>query len=188
MAISADSSLNPTRDDFAALLDASYGENEAFEGSVVKGTVVGIEKDVLVIDIGLKTEGRVAIKEFTGYGRDPAPQIGEEVEVYLERVENALGEAVLSRDKANAVKLSFSAGRMTLFSSNPDYGEASEELPAQYDGEALQTGFNARYLMDILSATDSDEVQLELSDDRSPGVVRPVEDDGYLGVVMPIRL
>ena len=101
MATSADSSLNPTRDDFAALLDASYGENEAFEGSVVKGTVVGIEKDVLVIDIGLKTEGRVAIREFTGVGgRDAAPKVGDVVEVYLERIENALGEAVISRDKA----------------------------------------------------------------------------------------
>jgi small subunit ribosomal protein S1 len=90
----------PTREDFAALLDESYGQNEAFEGSVIKGRVVAIEKDVAVIDIGLKTEGRVAIKEFTGYGRDPAPQVGEEVEVYLERVENALGEAVISRDKA----------------------------------------------------------------------------------------
>ncbi len=90
----------PTREDFAALLDESYGDNEAFEGSVIKGRVVAIEKDVAVIDIGLKTEGRVAIKEFTGYGRDPAPKVGEEVEVYLERVENALGEAVISRDKA----------------------------------------------------------------------------------------
>jgi small subunit ribosomal protein S1 len=90
----------PTREDFAALLDESYGANDAFEGSVIKGRVVGIEKDVAVIDIGLKTEGRVALKEFTGYGRDPAPNIGDEVEVYLERVENALGEAVISRDKA----------------------------------------------------------------------------------------
>ena len=53
-----------------------------------------------VIDVGLKTEGRVALKEFTNHGRDPAPGVGDEVEVYLERIENALGEAVLSRDKA----------------------------------------------------------------------------------------
>ncbi|HWG04172.1 MAG TPA: S1 RNA-binding domain-containing protein, partial [Beijerinckiaceae bacterium] len=63
-------SLAPTREDFAALLDESYGENEALEGSVVKGIVVAIEKDMAVIDIGLKTEGRVAIKEFAGPGRD----------------------------------------------------------------------------------------------------------------------
>ena len=70
------------------------------EGSVVKGTVVGIEKDVAVIDVGLKTEGRVALREFGAHGREPSLKIGDEVEVYLERVENALGEAVLSRDKA----------------------------------------------------------------------------------------
>ncbi len=90
----------PTREDFAALLEESYGDNEAFEGSVIKGIVVAIEKDVAVVDLGLKTEGRVALKEFTGHGRDPAPVVGDTVEVYLERVENALGEAVISRDKA----------------------------------------------------------------------------------------
>ena len=93
-------SLAPSREDFAALLDESFGDSEAFEGSVVKGTVVAIEKDVAVIDIGLKTEGRVALKEFMGPGRDQALKVGDIVEVYLERVENALGEAVISRDKA----------------------------------------------------------------------------------------
>ena len=90
----------PSREDFAALLDESYGNNDAFEGTVVKGIIVAIEKDVAVIDIGLKTEGRVALKEFTGPNREAAPKVGDEVEVYLERVENALGEAVISRDKA----------------------------------------------------------------------------------------
>jgi small subunit ribosomal protein S1 len=90
----------PSREDFTALLNETYGEDEAFEGSVVKGRVVAIEKDMAIIDCGLKTEGRVALKEFTNHGRDPAPGVGDEVEVYLERVENALGEAVISRDKA----------------------------------------------------------------------------------------
>src|ERR1700761_1300997 len=90
----------PSREDFAALLSETYGDNEAFEGAVVKGKVVAIEKDMAVIDIGLKTEGRVALKEFTNHGRDAAPGVGDEVEVYLERIENALGEAVISRDKA----------------------------------------------------------------------------------------
>jgi small subunit ribosomal protein S1 len=98
--MSVHTSLAPTREDFAALLEESYGQNEAFEGSVVKGTIVAIEKDMAVIDIGLKTEGRVPLKEFTGPGRDATPKVGDEVEVYLERVENALGEAVISRDKA----------------------------------------------------------------------------------------
>ena len=99
MSVSANS-YAPSREDFTALLNETYGEDEAFEGSVVKGRVVAIEKDMAIIDCGLKTEGRVALKDFTNHGRDPAPGVGDEVEVYLERIENALGEAVISRDKA----------------------------------------------------------------------------------------
>jgi small subunit ribosomal protein S1 len=90
----------PTREDFAKLIDESFGNGHVQEGSVVKGTVVGIERDVAVIDVGLKTEGRVALREFTGPGRSAEIKVGDTVEVYLERIENALGEAVLSRDKA----------------------------------------------------------------------------------------
>ena len=99
----------PSREDFAALLDESYGQYEAFEGSVVKGRVVALEKEVAVIDLGLKTEGRVPLKEFQGPGREGKLAVGDEVEVYLERIENALGEAVISRDKARREPLANSA-------------------------------------------------------------------------------
>ena len=92
--------FNPSREDFAALLEESFLSADTAEGSVITGTVVAIEKDVAVIDIGLKTEGRVALKEFAGPNRDQVLKVGDKVEVYLERVENALGEAVISRDKA----------------------------------------------------------------------------------------
>jgi small subunit ribosomal protein S1 len=90
----------PSREDFAKLLEESFDHGNLQEGSVVKGTVVGIEKDLAVIDVGLKTEGRVPLREFAGPGRQVELKVGDTVEVYLERVENALGEAVLSRDKA----------------------------------------------------------------------------------------
>ena len=90
----------PSREDFAAMLDESFASGNLQEGAVIKGTVVGIEKDLAVIDVGLKTEGRVALREFAAPGRPNEIKIGDIVEVYLERVENALGEAVLSRDKA----------------------------------------------------------------------------------------
>jgi small subunit ribosomal protein S1 len=93
-------SAAPSREDFAKLLDESLGSGGMQEGSVIKGTVVGIEKDLAVIDVGLKTEGRVALREFASPGRPADIKVGDTVEVYLERVENALGEAVLSRDKA----------------------------------------------------------------------------------------
>jgi small subunit ribosomal protein S1 len=96
----ATSSAAPSREDFAKLLEESFTQGSPQEGSVVKGTVVGIEKDLAVIDVGAKTEGRVALREFAGPGRQADIKVGDTVEVYLERVENALGEAVLSRDKA----------------------------------------------------------------------------------------
>ena len=88
------------REDFAKLIDESFGHGNVQEGSVVKGMVVAIERDVAVIDVGLKTEGRVALREFASPGRSAEIKVGDTVEVYLERIENALGEAVLSRDKA----------------------------------------------------------------------------------------
>src|SRR6266403_1856164 len=93
-------SYNPTRDDFAAMLDESFAGGNLQESSVIKGKVVAIEKDMAVIDVGLKTEGRVALREFSGPGRESDLKVGDEVEVFLDRIENALGEAVLSRDKA----------------------------------------------------------------------------------------
>ena len=92
--------LNPSREDFAALLAESLAKDDLFEGSVVKGKIVGIEKDMAIIDVGLKMEGRVAMKEFGLGGKPSDLKVGDTVEVYLERVENALGESVLSRDKA----------------------------------------------------------------------------------------
>jgi len=91
---------HPSHDEFAALLEESLTTTALQEGSVVKGTIVGIEKDVAVIDVGLKTEGRVPLKEFGITGRSSDLSVGDEVDVYLERVENAMGEAVLSREKA----------------------------------------------------------------------------------------
>jgi small subunit ribosomal protein S1 len=93
-------SMNPTREDFEALLTESYLDNPATENVVVKGRVVAVENDFVIIDVGLKTEGRVALKEFSVPGKENTIKAGDTVEVYLERIENALGEAVLSRDKA----------------------------------------------------------------------------------------
>jgi small subunit ribosomal protein S1 len=89
-----------TKDDFESMLLDSFVDNDAAEGTVVRGRVVAIEKDLAIIDVGLKTEGRVPLKEFGAAGRDGTITVGSEVEVYVDRVENAMGEAVLSREKA----------------------------------------------------------------------------------------
>ncbi|MEQ1951454.1 30S ribosomal protein S1 [Mesorhizobium sp. CN2-181] len=94
------SEFNPSRDDFAALLDESFSSGHSGEGQVVRGIITAIEKDMAIIDVGLKVEGRVPLKEFGAKAKDGQLKVGDRVEVYVERIENALGEAMLSRDKA----------------------------------------------------------------------------------------
>ena len=87
-------------DEFEALLQESFEIDTPDEGSVVKGKVIAIENGMAIVDVGYKMEGRVELKEFANPGAEPELAVGDEVEVYLERVENARGEAVVSRDKA----------------------------------------------------------------------------------------
>ena len=95
--------------EFAKLLEESFEINQLNEGKIVKGTVVSIESDLVIVDVGLKTEGRISLREFSSHDGSHNLEIGGQVDVYLERIENALGDAVLSRDKAkreeNWVKL-----------------------------------------------------------------------------------
>ena len=93
---------NPTRDDFEALLNEQLGDADdgGFEGRVVKGTVTAIENGMAMIDVGLKSEGRVDLREFMRNEDEHGLEVGSEVEVYVDRVENADGEAMLSRDRA----------------------------------------------------------------------------------------
>jgi small subunit ribosomal protein S1 len=94
------SAANAATENFADMLAESFGENTNIEGSVVRGFVVGIEGDAVVIDVGLKSEGRVPMKELTSPGQEPDINVGDEIEVYVERMEDRNGQAVLSRDKA----------------------------------------------------------------------------------------
>lgn len=90
-----------TAESFAALLEESLGERDSLEGTVVQGIVVSVSNDMALIDVGLKSEGRVAIKEFATAPGEPATiKAGDTVEVYVERMEDKNGESVLSRDKA----------------------------------------------------------------------------------------
>src|SRR5947209_9071173 len=96
--------------------------------------------------------------------------------------------AVLSKDKTNAVKLMLQAGTLTLHTSNPDLGEATEEVPAQYRGESLTTGFNARYILDALAVMDGESVTMEINTPLSPCLMKSDGDPGFLCVVMPMKI
>lgn len=81
------SAATPTRDDFAKLLEQTLGDADGFEGRVVHGTVTGIENDMAVIDVGLKSEGRVPLREFAAPGQKADLKVGDEVEVFVDRRE-----------------------------------------------------------------------------------------------------
>ncbi|NDA08164.1 MAG: 30S ribosomal protein S1 [Alphaproteobacteria bacterium] len=91
---------NAMNENFADLLAESFDESITIEGSVVRGVVVAVDKEAVIIDVGLKSEGRVPLKEFTPPGQQPSIAVGDEVEVYIERMEDRNGQAMLSREKA----------------------------------------------------------------------------------------
>ena len=85
--------------------------------------------------------------------------------------------------------MEFSAGKISLSANNPDLGEAIEEIDAEYKGKPISIGFNARYLLDVLGVLNGEgEIDIELKDELSPSIVRKVGDEGYLYVLMPMRL
>jgi len=97
--------------------------------------------------------------------------------------------SLVANDKSGGVQLSIEPGVLRLQSQNPEVGEGSEEIDVDYAGDAIRIGFNARYLLDALSALPYDEVAFELSGERDPGVLKPVgENTDFIGVIMPMRI
>ena len=96
--------------------------------------------------------------------------------------------SIMSKERSNAVRVDLSDNLMVITSSNPDMGEAQDELAVNYAGESLSTGFNARYLIDILAAMSSENVILEMQAPLSPVLVRDEKDADYRCVIMPMRI
>ena len=97
--------------------------------------------------------------------------------------------SILSNERYKGIKLEIKEGKMTVSATNPDLGEAVEELEIDYQGRDLALGFNARYLIDVLGVLgDATEVDVRFKDELSPGVLRKDGDSDYLYVVMPMRL
>ena len=95
---------------------------------------------------------------------------------------------ILAQGRASGVKLTFSDNNLELAAQDPEFGEANENMPIEFAGDALTVGFNARYILDVLALAHDEAVSFELSDELSPGVLRPVENGGFLAVVMPMRI
>jgi DNA polymerase-3 subunit beta len=96
--------------------------------------------------------------------------------------------SVMAEDRTKPVKITLSPGALKVAAYNPELGEAEESLEAGYTGEEITIGFNSRYLLDALGPLQADQVVLELKDGLSPGVLRSFEEEGYLCVIMPMRI
>jgi DNA polymerase-3 subunit beta len=152
--------------------------------------LIGFTKNLMVFrKSGLLLTSRLMEGNYPNYQQVIPKESSKKIVVQRTELESALRRvSVLSRDKANAVKLSFAPGRLTLFSSNPDYGEATEEMTAQYEGEALNTGFNARYLLDVFDVMDGEKISLQMESALSPCLIQEAETPGFKCVVMPIKI
>ena len=96
--------------------------------------------------------------------------------------------SLLSEEKSHAVRVELAEGHLRISSQNPDLGEATEDLPVEWTGKKVEVGFNARYLVDVLSVMGTDEVTFEMVDEQSPGVLRPAGDKSFTAVIMPMRI
>jgi DNA polymerase-3 subunit beta len=138
---------------------------------------------------GVTLSMRLIEGEFPNY-RQVIPKPGKhQIVMPTEPLVQALRRViVIAAERSRAVKLELGAGTLRLSSNNPDLGEASEELDADYMGEELALAFNARYLLDALSYLGAKEVRLGLQDALSAAQVAPADDPDSLAVVMPMRL
>lgn len=99
--------------------------------------------------------------------------------------------SILAQDRTDrtlSIKLNLSKGKMQITTNNPDLGEAREDISIDYSGKEFSVGFNARYLMDALSAIECDKVDFSVEDDLSPGMLKPLDEKNYTCVVMPMRI
>jgi len=152
--------------------------------------LIGFTKNLMIFrKSGLLLTSRLMEGNYPNYQQVIPKEQGKRVTADKAELEGALRRvAVLSRDKTNAVKVTFTSGHMTLFSSNPDFGEATEELPARYGGETMTTGFNARYLLEVLGVVDGEAVSLQMDTPLSPCLIREPGNAGFTCVVMPIKI
>ncbi|MFN7701719.1 MAG: DNA polymerase III subunit beta [Deltaproteobacteria bacterium] len=138
---------------------------------------------------GITLSVKLADEQFPPYGRVIPQQQEKRVIMRRSALVDALKRmSLVSSDTSGGVRFMVSAGSLRIVSENPDIGEGSEELDVDYAGEAITIGFNAKYILEVLGSLTDDEVALELAGELDPGVIRPVGDTLFVGVVMPMRI
>ena len=138
---------------------------------------------------GVQLSVKLAEEQFPPYSKViPQSQQREVIALRASLIEALKRISVVASDKSGGVRLHLKPGLLQITSENPDVGEGSEELSVDYAGEPIIVGFNARYMLDVLGALKSDEVKLGLGGELDPGVLRPVGETDFVGVIMPMRI
>jgi len=161
---------------------------EATEDGVIS---VGFQENMgLVVKENVELFMRLIDGEFPDYTKVIPKGNPNIVKIEQAKLLQALRRvSILSSERYKGIKTELKEGRMLISASNPELGEAVEEMEVEYQGKALTVGFNARYLMDVLGVMeDGGVVAVELKDELSPGLIKKEGDEGYLYVVMPMRL
>jgi DNA polymerase-3 subunit beta len=160
---------------------AEEGDSELQFGFMDNNAVVCKDQTVVIM--------RLVDGEFPDYERVVPKANEHQALISVDPLLHALRRMIiLSSEKSRGVKMVFKSNLLEVSSSNPELGDAREELDMDYQGPELSIGFNARYLLDILQVQDQDKISMFLKDQLSPGLIKPGDEDGYLAVVMPMRL
>ncbi len=160
---------------------ADEGEGNLQLGFMDNNAVVCKDQTVIIM--------RLVDGEFPDYGRVIPKNNEQQASIAVDPFLHALRRMIIvSSEKSRGVKMNLKDNLLEVSSSNPELGDAREELDIEYQGPELSVGFNARYLLDILQVQNQDRINLILKDNLSPGLIKPVDEDGYLAVIMPMRL
>lgn len=148
-----------------------------------------VDNSAVFVKDGITLTMRLVDGKFPDYQQVIPNASSRRVHVARQALADALKRtSLLSPDKAQGVRFDLTQGALALSSNNPDLGEAREEIEVEYDGDPLKIGFNFRYISDVLQTLTEDQVELELTDELSPGVIRGVGSEGYRAVIMPMRI
>ena len=160
---------------------AEEGEGNLQLGFMENNAVVSKDQTVIIM--------RLVDGEFPDYGRVIPKANEQQASIAVDPFLHALRRMIIvSSEKSRGVKMHLKENLLEVSSSNPELGDAREELDVEYLGPELTVGFNARYLLDILQVQDQERINIILKDNLSPGLIKPVDEDGYLAVIMPMRL
>ena len=152
--------------------------------------LIGFTRNMLIFrKSGLVLTSRIMEGSYPNYQQVVPKETSKKLIVSREDIEGALRRvSLLSKDKSYAVKVTIEKSRVHLFSSNPDMGEANEEIPSKFEGEGFSTGFNARYLLDVLSVMEGESLSLQMETPLSPCLIQEHGNPKFKAVVMPVKV